>query len=209
VKISDAWLFDVDISGLVVNVSVNGVDVGPYVESELDRRHPERRLLAPSDPDGVRAAWVAIEGFVAATVDRARQLPPDALDVSVGEEWSFIETLRHLVFATDRWVTGPVLQDGQPFHPLGLPNPPLDAVPPGIWDLDASPTLDEVLVVRAERMGRVGALVAGITADELARSAPSPNGGSTTVLSCLHIVFREEWWHDQYANRDLTVLESS
>ena len=50
------------------------------------------------------------------------------LDESVDEQWSYLETLRHLVFATDRWVTGPVLRDANPFHPLGMPNPPLDEV---------------------------------------------------------------------------------
>ena len=46
----------------------------------------------------------------------------EQLDESVDGEWSFLETLRHLVFATDRWITGPVLDDADPFHRLGLPN---------------------------------------------------------------------------------------
>jgi hypothetical protein len=207
VKISDAWLFNVDISGLVSNLSVNGVDVSAYVETELNKRHPERVLLAPFDPDGMRTAWKTIEEFSATTLDRARALPRDQLDVSVDGEWSFIETLRHLVFATDRWVTGPVLGDARPFHRLGLPNPPYDEVTAGMFDLDAGATLDDVLSVRRDRMDRVGELVRGVDAEQLQRAVASPNGGTTTVTSCLHIVFREEWWHDQYANRDLAVLE--
>jgi hypothetical protein len=209
VKISDAWLFNVEISGLVGNLSVNGVDVSAYVEAELNRRHPERLLLAPSDADGMRNAWKTIEDFSAATLQRARALPADKLDESVNEEWSFLETLRHLVFATDRWITGPVLRDASPFHPLGLPNPPVDEVPAGVFDLDAKPTFDEVLAVRRERMNIVAELVEGIKADELTRHVPSPNGGTTAVMSCLHVVFREEWWHDQYANRDLAILAST
>jgi hypothetical protein len=207
VKISDAWLLNVDISGLVGNLSVNGVDVSAYVEAELNRRHPERLVLAPFDSDGMRSAWECIEDFSAATLDRARALPPDVLDESIDEEWSFLETLRHLVFATDRWITGPVLGDAKPFHPLGMPNPPLDEAPAGVFDLEAKPTFAEVLSVRRERMDRVAALIQGIDADELSRAVPSPNGGTTTVMSCLHVVFREEWWHDQYANRDLAILE--
>jgi hypothetical protein len=207
VKISDAWLFNVDISGLVGNLTVNGVDVSAYVEDELNRRHPERLLLAPFDPDGMRTAWATVEDFCAATLARARLLPPDKLDEPVEGEWSFIETLRHLVFATDRWITGPVLQEDHAFHPLGLPNPPLDEVPPGMFDLDARPTLDEVLEVRRGRMDRVAALVADTNAEDLRRMVRNPNGGMTSVMSCLHIVLREEWWHDQYANRDLAVLE--
>jgi DinB superfamily/Pentapeptide repeats (8 copies) len=207
VKISDAWLFNVDISGLVGSLCVNGIDVSAYVEAELNRLHPERLLLAPFDPDGMRTAWETIENFSAATLDRARALPPDQLDESVADEWSFLETLRHLVFATDRWITGPVLGAPSPFHPLGMPNPPLDEVPTGVFDLDAKPTFDEVLAVRRERMNRVAELIKGIDAAELRREVQSPNGGTTTVMSCLHIVLREEWWHDQYANRDLAILE--
>jgi hypothetical protein len=207
VKISDAWLVNVDISGRVGNLSINGVDVTAYVEAELNKHHPERARLAPTDPDGTRAAWATIEGFSAATLARARALPAEKLDESVEGEWSFIETLRHLVFATDRWISGPVLREAEPFHPLGMPNPPLDEVPPGVFDLDAKPSLDDVLVARRERMGRVAEIVHGIDADDLARQVASPNGGQVSVMNCLHVVFREEWGHDQYANRDLAILE--
>ena len=207
VKISNAWLFNVDISGLVGNLSVNGVDVSAYVEAELNKRHPERLLLAPFDPDGMRAAWNVIEDFSAATLARARALPPEKLNESVAEEWSFVETLRHLVFATDRWITGPVLRDPNPFHPLGMPNPPHDDATRQHFDIDARPTLDEVVAVRRGRMDRVADLVKAVNADDLNRQVPSPNGGTTSVMSCLHIVVREEWWHDQYANRDLAILE--
>jgi hypothetical protein len=209
VKISDAWLFNVEISGLVGSLRVNGVDVTSYVEGELNKRHPERLLLAPSDPEGMRNAWNVIEDFTSATLDRARALPPEKLDESVNEEWSFLETLRHLVFATDRWITGPVLRDPDPFHPLGMPNPPLDEVPPDLFDLEAKPTLDEVLDVRRERMHRVAELVKGINAGDLDQQVRSPNGGMTSVRSCLHVVFREEWAHNQYATRDLAILEGS
>ncbi len=209
VKISDAWLFNVEISGLVGNLSVNGIDVSAYVEGELNKRHPERLRLAPFDPDGMRDAWQTIEGFAAATLERARGLPPEKLDESVNDEWSFLETLRHLVFATDRWITGPVLGQANPIHRLGMPNPPHEDAPPGMFDFDAKPTFDEVLALRRDRMDLVAEHVKSINADELARQVPSPNGGTTTVMSCLHVVFREEWWHDQYANRDLAILERS
>jgi hypothetical protein len=65
----------------------------------------------------------------------------------------------------------------------------------------------DLLAVRRERMSRVADIVEGIDGRELDRQVASPNGGTTTVKSCLHVVFREEWWHDQYANRDLAVLE--
>jgi len=188
VTISDAWLADVDISGMVAGVSINGIDVTGYVDAELDRRHPERRLLAPDDPPGARLAWQTVEELSSATVERARAFPPAAL-------------------ATDRWISGPVLGDPDPFHRLGRPNDPLDEIPAGMLDLDARPALDEVLAVRRDRMDRVRAFVHGVDAKGLEREVRSPNGGATTVLRCLHVVLREEWWHDQYANRDLAILE--
>jgi hypothetical protein len=210
VKISDAWLHDVDISGHIAgSLLVNGIDVSGYVDSELKKRYPELASLAPFDPDGMRAAWALVEDFSAATVERARALPSETLDESVDGEWSFLETQRHLVFATDRWITGPVLGEKDWFHPLGMPNPPLDEVPAGVFDLDAKPTLDEVLAMRRGRMDRVARLVKSINADDLNRQVASPNGGMVAVTYCLHVVFREEWWHNQYANRDLAILEGS
>ena len=44
-KVVDSWLVDVNISGMVGNLVVNDVDVTTFVESELERRHPERVQL--------------------------------------------------------------------------------------------------------------------------------------------------------------------
>jgi hypothetical protein len=206
VKITDAWVQDVDISGLVGRLVVNEVDVTAFVAQELDRRHPERRLLVASDRDGLRAAWAMIEERVDATLARARALPAAALDESVDGEYSYLQTLRHLVFATDRWITGPVLGDPHPFHPLGFPpDDPEGGRALGL-DVDATPTLDEVLAVRHERMDSVAGLVQDDAATDLSRLVASPNGGMTSVLSCIQVVLREEWAHDRYANRDLGQL---
>src|SRR3954468_25051748 len=88
VRMRGVWLRDVDIDGLVDSLVVNGVDVAPLVEAELDRRHPERVLLRPTTADGFRAAWDANERLWADTVARARLLPEEQLHESVGEEWS-------------------------------------------------------------------------------------------------------------------------
>ncbi len=207
VKISDAWLVDVDISGHVAGVTINGVDVTDFVEQQLDDRYPIRKLLTAADPDAMRTAWSALEQGAAETVEHARRLPAALLDESVDEEWPFLQTLRHLIYATDRWITGPVLAELEPVHALGMPNPPYEDLPPGVSDLDACPTLAEVLVVRHGRMNAVKNYVGDVSADQLDREVSSPNGGKTTVRRCLHVVFREEWWHNQYAIRDLTVLE--
>lgn len=75
VKITDAWVNNVDLSGLVGRLVVNEVDVTAFVQQELDKRHPERMLAAP-DADGLRAAWAMIEERAQATLERAQSLPP-------------------------------------------------------------------------------------------------------------------------------------
>jgi hypothetical protein len=210
VTISDAWVHGVTISGEVTGLVVNGVEVADHVEAELDRRHPVRVLLRSEDPDDLRAAWSAIEDRAAETVATARALPPELLDERVGGEWSFIQTLRHLVMATERWIVMPVLGSTEPHHPWGWPNDPHEEEHHDLFDLDALPSLDEVLAVRRDRMDRVAVLLAGIDAEGLAREIPHPYGdGTLPTLHCIHVVMREEWWHDRYATRDLATLMSS
>jgi hypothetical protein len=206
VKITDAWLDNVEISAYIGSITVNGVEVSGFVNDELDRRHPERPMLRATDADGVRAAWAMIEEQAQATVGRARALPAAALDESVDGEWSFIQTLRHLVFATDRWITGPVFGDQERFHPLGYPHDGASEDETSALDVNARPSFDEILDVRRDRMGRVAELLRGASDDDLQRTVDSPNGGTTSVGGCVRVVLSEEWAHNQYANRDLDVL---
>ena len=99
---------------------VNGVDVAPYVESELNRRFPGRAARRAPDPEGLRHAWDALQSTWAGTLERAAAMPDGTVDVSVDGEWSFAQTLRHLVLATDMWLGRAILENEQPFHPLGL-----------------------------------------------------------------------------------------
>ncbi len=205
-KLTDGWVDDVSISGYIGTLTVNDVEVGAYVRAQLDERHPQRRLLKPTDGDGLRVAWTMIEERAAATSARARALPAGAVDESVDGEFSYVQTLRHLVHATDLWITGPVLAEPEPFHPLGYPSGDPEAGRRHGLDIDARPSLDEVLAVRRGRMDRVAELVRSATPEELARTVADRYGGETTVLRCLHVVLDEEWEHHQYANRDLDVL---
>jgi hypothetical protein len=65
--------------------------------------------------------WDRIECLWAETGARAERLPEPALHQRVDDEWSFVETLRHLVFATDKWAGYMILDKPMPYHPLGLP----------------------------------------------------------------------------------------
>jgi DinB superfamily/Pentapeptide repeats (8 copies) len=212
VNIRGAYLRDVDISGDLDGMRVNGVDVGPLIEAELDRRHPERAKLRPTDAAGFREAWDVIEQLWAETVGRAEQLDPALLHERVDGEWSFIETLRHLVFATDAWVRRALLGDPSPWDPLDLPwdeMPDMAGIP---RDRDARPSLEDVLALRSDRMGTVRRVVADLTDDKLDGSTEPvsepgwPPSESFPVREVLATILNEEWWHRQFAERDLDAL---
>lgn len=216
VKIVDSWLVDVTVSGIVGNFVVNDVDVTAFVDAELDRRHPERvQLRRMRTADDYRAMWDTIERLWSDTVAGAERLPEPARHERVDDEWSFVETLRHLVFATDAWASRAVLDEPMPYHRLGFTHtgyPPADAAALGI-DLDARPSFAEVMEVRADRMALVRGIVDGLTDTELERMcarAPAPGypEESRSVGRCLRVVMREECEHHRYAVRDLAVLEA-
>ena len=208
-----AELVGVEITGEVVDVTINGVDVGPLVEAELDRRYPERPAMRPTDADGFRAAWEVVERLWAGTVARARALEPELLHESVDGEWSFVETLRHLAFATDAWIRRTVLGDPSPWDPLDLPwdeMPDMAGIP---RDRDLRPSLEVALDLRRDRMATVRTFDDALTDESLAGQtepveAPEwPRPRSYPVRECLQIVLSEEWEHRLYAERDLAVLE--
>lgn len=190
---------------------VNGVDVVPLVDAELDRRFPGRALRRASDPDGLRTAWAAVEEAWAAAVARAAALPAGSVDVSVGGEWSFAQTLRHLVMATDIWLRKAVLGVPEPFHPLGVvyAGAEDDGFDFSVFTTDV-PSWEEVLEARAGRMAMVRDFVASVTAADLdgVRANPWAPARATTVLSCLQVILGEEWDHLRYALRDLDVVEA-
>ncbi len=204
--ISHAWLVDVDVDALVERLVVNGVDVTDYV-NERDPWYPLRTMLRPADPAGMRTTWATLEAEWAATAERAFALPEDLLHRSVDGEWSFVETLRHLVFATDKWCTVPIL--GQPFSPIGQPNRGSVDFPWPDLDLTLTPTADEALTARRDRARRVRELLAGLDPAELDREVDVLENGPHPVRECVYTVFEEEFWHLRYARRDLDRLTAA
>lgn len=188
---------------------VNGVDVVPFVEAELDRRFPGRALRRASDPAGLREAWAAVERTWAATLDRATAMPPGSVDVGVDGEWSCAETLRHLVMATDTWLRGAVLEAPAPYHPIGRPNAEYatDGHDLSVFRTD-TPEYAEVLEVRAGRVRLVREFLATVTPERLAeiRRHPWDPDQSETVLGCLQVILSEEWEHHRYVVRDLDAI---
>jgi hypothetical protein len=189
---------------------VNGVDVAPFVDAELDRRFPGRARRRAVDPDGIRAAWAALEAAWDVVLARAAALPDGAVDVAVDGEWSFAQTLRHLVLATDLWLGQAVLGLEKPFHPLGLTN--IEAADEG-FDMsvftDVPPTYDEVLAARASRVALVRDVLATATQETLdvPRRNPWAPDHEESTLSCVRTIVEEEWEHLRYAVRDLDALD--
>lgn len=212
-RITDGWLLNADISGYIDGLRVNGVEVAPLVEAELDRRFPERVKLRATDPRGLAEAWALIEDVWGTTVARARTFPEASLHQRVDEDWSFVETLRHLIMATDSWLLRMVRGVPRPYHPWGLAGSFL-ADPAGLGlDYAATPALDEVLTVRRGRMDAVRETIAALTPEELERVCVPPDSSghpteAVSVLHCLHVILNEEWEHSRYANRDLDMLDA-
>ena len=191
---------------------VNGVDVIPFVEAELNRRFPGRADRRAGDPDGLRAAWAALERTWAATLERVAAMPAGTVDVSVDGEWSFAQTLRHLVMATDIWLGRAILADRAavpPARPAGRQQPRRTA-----WTCRSS-RRSHRRTPRCSRSGRVASRWCATSSppsqpDELAATRTNPWAPEhpETVLSCLHMILEEEWEHHRYAVRDLDAIEA-
>jgi hypothetical protein len=213
-KLTDASLRGADISASIEGLRINDVEIEPLVQAELDRRFPEGVKLRATDIAGLREAWSIVEDLWAATMDRAGRLPDDVSSRRVEGEWSLVETLRHLIFATDCWLGRAIQGTSHPYHPWGLPwtgAGPEFARGVGI-DTSATPDLAEVLPVRRQHQQAVKATLENLTDPELAdvRTAPDEPGhpnGEHSVLHCVHVLLNEEWHHHRYAARDLDLLE--
>jgi hypothetical protein len=189
---------------------VNGIDVAPFVEAELNRRFPGRAERRAADPDGLLAAWAALERTWAATLERVAAMPAGTVDVSVDGEWSFAQTLRHLVLATDMWLGKGILDLERPFHPLGLRDRDSgDRSDTSVLTTE-TPSYTEVLEVRAGHVAMVRDFLASVTTEELAAARNNPHDPEhqKTVRSCLHVILEEEWEHLRFAVRDLDAIEA-
>lgn len=204
-SISHAVLDGVTIDAKIDRLVINGVDVTDYV-NERDRWYPLRAMVRPADPEGARAAWAALEQTWAATIGRADRLTDAQRHERVDGEWSFVETLRHLLFAMDKWFTAPILGAG--FHPIGIPNSGSVDVPWPDIDRHAAPSYADVLAARAQRADRFRAWLDELDEADLTRAVEVIENGTVTVHDCVFTVLEEELAHDRYADRDLAVIQA-
>lgn len=202
-RIEHAWVLDVEIDALVDRLVVNGVDVTAYVH-ERDPWQPLRRHTRVRTVEEIRAGWPAFEAAWTSTIAAARALPEARLHESVAGEFSFVQTLRHLVFAIDKWCTAPILGGG--FEPMGLPNTgSLDFPWPGL-DPDARPSVEEAVAAWSDRAATLRRVVEGLDPAEVDRTVEVLENGTHALHECIGTVYEEAFWHLRYAERDLALL---
>jgi uncharacterized protein YjbI with pentapeptide repeats len=144
-------LVDADIDGYIAGLRINGVEVAPLIEAELNRIHPERSALRPATPAQAQDAVAVVDALWAATIARARAMPAGTTERSVDGEWSLTETLRHLIFVHDAWFGHAVLAEPHPFHPAGLPPSFLNGESIGI-DTSAKLSFEDAVLLLAGRL---------------------------------------------------------
>jgi hypothetical protein len=186
-------------------LEVEGVAVAPPLTA------PQARGLASvgwlvDDPAGLIRVWNEVEATWARTVERALRRPSEQLTTRVNGEWSFVETLRHLVFVSDSWIGVGVL-DRSERHPLGVPPHFVEHGRELGLDLDADPTVDEVLAARAEKQALVRETIASMT-DAKLNGLCTGHLAQFTVLGAFQVLVSEEGAHHMFATRDLATLRN-
>jgi hypothetical protein len=206
---------DAEIDGLVTNLVVNGVEVTSYVESELDKRYPVRLLLRSDEPADLREAGRQLRADWASTVARMRG-EPGIEHRSVNDEWSAVQTLRHLVFVHDSWFRRCCLGSTDLFTPMGI-GPTVEPYREAHGlDLSVDPGLDEVVAVRDEQVAELEAWLDEVTPEALAALAPVPDDDvwppyarGRSVRQCVGTVLNETFEHHGFCVRDLDLIAAS
>ena len=215
-RIVNANMTNARFEGDIFGLKINGIEVAPLVNAELERRYPERKELFTTTPEGMRHAYDIVFGLLDATFERARGLTEAQRNERVDDEWSTVETIRHLVFAVDAWIQRAVLGKDDPFHPIGLPHSEMPQPMPGVsCDPDARPTFEEAVAVWKDRERIIREVLDGLTPEELDRKIVLSGEGypaaglETQVIGPLWTILEESWWHNRYMNRDLDVIEGA
>ena len=159
-----------------------------------------------SSPLGTR--WRKPRRRLDATIRRLDSFTEDERQQRVNDEWSAVESLRHLVLVIDLWLSKVVLGERDPFDPIALPPTfmPPKLFPESSIDPAATPSCDDACEVLRGRMSRLHPYVDGLTPEELSRAIEAHAG---TVGGALDVIFTELKAHDHFINRDLDHLEAA
>jgi len=187
-------------------IEVEGITVAPPLTRDQARTLASYGLLADRTASLI-SAWLRVESMWAETVKEARIHPGEIrLLERVNGEWSFVETLRHLIFVTDAWVGVGVL-GLKVHHPLGLPPHFVENGEDLGLDLEARPDLETVLLARTDRQQLLEDALRGAGSD-LGEPCLGPLSGFSR-LGAFQVVIAEECFHHAFAARDLAALAGS
>jgi DinB superfamily/Pentapeptide repeats (8 copies) len=192
---------EVSVDGVIDRLVVNGVDVTNFVNTN-DRWYPLRNELSPADEVGVRSTWSRLMAEWEKLYAHVDDLSESVLMQSVNGEWSFRDTLRHMLFVHDKWFNWP-LGNQRTFSPIGLPNTGSQG---GAWpglDLASNPTYAETLIERRAQTQSFSKFVDNLNLAELPDTSAVLENGDMPTIMCVHAILEEEFEHLRYAWRDI------
>src|SRR5262245_49064053 len=82
---------------------------------------PPPPVVPVPDVDAARKSAAAARSRFEATIARASSFSEDELQQRVDDEWSTVESLRHIVLIVDIWLSKAIRGEQDPFHPMALP----------------------------------------------------------------------------------------
>ena len=173
--------------------------------NQHDRWYPLRTQLSPTTVAGVQLAWTSLCTEWKTVLDRVDALGADAAVRSVNGEWCVRDTLRHLVFAMEKWFVGPVLGEKR-FSAIGLPNTGSQG---GDWlglDLSCVPAYREAVAIWEGRREQFGEYVSTLDASALPEVVTVLENGEVPTMVCFHVVLEEVFEHLRYTLRDLELV---
>jgi uncharacterized damage-inducible protein DinB len=166
---------------------------------------PPPPVIPVPDVGAARERVATTRNRLETTIARASTFSEDELQQRVNDEWSAVESLRHIVLVIDLWLSKAISGEKDPFHPMALPPSfmPPNLFPDSSIDPHARPSFAEACEVARDRITSVEEYVDTLTSDELSRPIEAHAG---TVGGALGVLFDELAAHDRFMNRDLDLL---
>ena len=161
----------------------------------------------PADLGAAKRSVAEVAQLLETTIERASGFSEVERNHRVNDEWSTVESLRHITFVIDIWVGKLMKGEDDPFHPIGLPPHFIGSTMPGSSiDPDARPSFDEASEVMRGRIAILKAFVDPLTEADLERPNPTH---AKTLAGALGVVFDELTFHNGFMNRDLDAIEAA
>jgi hypothetical protein len=196
----------------IQGMTVFGFDVYQLISDEMDRRDPERmclRVSDPYDPECIRAVYAHLEEVRRGFYATLRAADPQRLIARPApEEWSALETVRHLLYAEDLFLNRRILGNSEPWCPLGL-LPDFLVSDPAYVGVGSQPSsdLEEILAAWTALHARLQAFVAGVTVEQLKAPLRDLAYGEGVIADVLRGMPIHDLTHIRQAEATLKVGE--